>query len=70
MDEEIMNCVGCKWLDQARRAPKGEGYCCKVTESRHYKSGDRARYSSKARCELYEAGDWKTRHQRNEEVQH
>lgn len=57
-----MNCHGCKWLDQMRRAPQGEGYCAKVVESASYTKGDRVRYADKERCELYEAGDFITRH--------
>ena len=62
MNEEIKNCAGCKWLDQVKRYAKGEGYCCKVTQSKNYKPGDRARYANMARCELYDAGSFEARH--------
>lgn len=66
--EQDINCAGCKWLDQVKHYAPGEGYCCMVVRSKNYKLGDRARYSNMKRCELYEAGDWNTRHEKKEET--
>ena len=65
---EDINCAGCKWLDQVQHYAPGEGYCCMVVRSKNYKTGDRARYSNTKRCELYEAGDWKTRYEKPEDT--
>lgn len=67
------NCAGCKWLDEFQKIPRGQigkddgnGYCCKVTESKNYRLGDRARYFYKERCEFYEAGEFEERHTEGE----
>ena len=67
-----MNCHGCKWLDEARKAPLGSGYCSMVQRSKNYRfmdcaidCGHRApeiRRPEDERCELYEAGAWATRY--------
>ena len=59
-----MNCHGCKWLDEVKR--NGDGYCAVVVRSKNYKQGDRVRRSDMERCELFEAGAWKTRHEKAE----
>lgn len=59
-----MNCHGCKWLDEVKSQPAGSGYCCHVVYSKTQQ--EKARYSNMERCELYEAGDWKTRHEKKE----
>lgn len=56
-----MNCHGCKWLDEVKSQPKGSGYCCMVVRSKT--QSDKVRRPSMERCELYKAGDWKTRWQ-------
>lgn len=73
MNETAKNCAGCKWLDEYPKIPAGRkgkedgnGYCAKVTESKSYRLGDRARYSDKKRCELYEAGDFENRHKKGD----
>lgn len=63
-----MNCHGCKHLDAVRR---GEGYCSMVVRSKDYHTMDCAidcghrapciRRAQDERCELYEAGEFKTR---------
>lgn len=53
-----MNCHGCKWLD--RYKTDGCGYCCMVVRSKTQTS--KVRTPDMKRCELYEAGDWKTRY--------
>lgn len=53
------NCHGCKWLD--RYKVNGAGYCCMVVRSKT--QSKKARQPEMERCELYEAGDWKTRYQ-------
>ena len=53
-----MNCYGCKWLD-FDRTTKGKGYCAMVVRSKS--QSNRCRLPNMDRCELYEAGDWKTR---------
>lgn len=55
------NCHGCKWLDEARKGPEGDGYCATVERSKNYKGGDKIRRPDKKPCELYKAGDWATR---------
>lgn len=35
-----MNCHGCKWLDEVRKAPPGSGYCSMVQRSKNYRSMD------------------------------
>ena len=57
-----MNCHGCKWLDEVKHKPKGEGYCCMVERSKTYKRGDKVRYTHHERCELFKQGDFKTRY--------
>ena len=70
-----MNCHGCKWLDETRKGRrKGAGYCCYVVRSKDYRTmpcaidcGHRApeiRRPEDERCELYEAGNFKTRYER------
>ncbi len=69
-----MNCHGCKWLDEVGK--KGAGYCCTVVRSKFYRTmpctidcGHRApqiRRQQDDRCELYEAGDFKTRYEKEE----
>lgn len=54
-----MNCHGCKWLDEVKTQPKGNGYCCMVVRSKM--QSEKARFPHMERCELYEEGDWKTR---------
>lgn len=66
-----MSCHGCKYLDEARKGPRGAGYCCQVVLSKFYATmectmdcGHRApkiRRPQDERCELYEAGDFSTR---------
>lgn len=56
-----MNCHGCKWLDEVKSQPKGSGYCCMVVRSKM--QSDKVRRPNMERCELYKAGDWKTRWQ-------
>lgn len=56
------NCHGCKWLDEVKHAPKGNGYCAMVVRSQTYKSGDRVRFADSKRCELFEQGDFATRY--------
>lgn len=74
-DGEVeMNCHGCKWLDEVGK--KGAGYCCTVVRSKFYRTmpctidcGHRApqiRRQQDDRCELYEAGDFKTRYEKEE----
>jgi hypothetical protein len=58
-----MNCHGCKWLDEVKTQPKGNGYCCHVVLSKTQKQ--KARFPHMERCELYEQGDFATRHQTN-----
>lgn len=55
-----MNCHGCKWLDRYKE--DGRGYCCRVERSRTQR--DRVRRPGMGRCELYEAGDFASRHTR------
>ena len=65
----MMNCHGCKWLDE--RGKGGAGYCSTVERSIAYKTmpcatdcGHRApeiRRPEDQCCELYEAGDFKIR---------
>ncbi len=65
-----MNCHGCKWLDEVGN--KGAGYCCHVVRSKFYHTmpcaidlGHRApkiRRVEDERCELYEAGDFRNRY--------
>lgn len=72
--EVEMNCHGCKWLDEVGK--KGAGYCCTVVRSKFYRTmpctidcGHRApqiRRQQDDRCELYEAGDFKTRYEKEE----
>lgn len=67
-----LNCHGCKWLDEVRKAPPGSGYCSMVQRSKNYRfmdctidCGCRApeiRRPDDERCELYEAGAWATRY--------
>lgn len=57
-----MNCHGCKWLDEAKRGNKGEGYCCMVVRAKSYQNGDRVRREDSERCELFEEGDFATRY--------
>ena len=52
------NCHGCKWLDETR--PAGHGYCCMVARSKT--QNEKVRRPDMPRCELYEAGDFKTRY--------
>lgn len=69
-----MNCHGCKWLDERRKGPPGDGYCCVVQRSAHYHDMDcaidcghrapRIRRPEDEWCELYEAGDFATRYSR------
>lgn len=54
-----MNCHGCKWLD--RYKVDGNGYCYMVVRSKTQTSS--VRRPDMERCELYKAGDWKTRWQ-------
>lgn len=64
------NCHGCKWLDRYKQ--DGNGYCCHVVRSKSYHDqyvengrlmpGSCVRKPYMERCELYEAGDWKTRY--------
>lgn len=56
-----MNCHGCKWLDEVKSQPKGSGYCCMVVRSKT--QSDKVRRPDMECCELYKAGDWKTRWQ-------
>lgn len=56
-----MNCHGCKWLDEVKSQPEGSGYCCVVVRSKT--QSDKVRRPDMERCELYKAGDWKTRWQ-------
>lgn len=68
-----LNCHGCKWLDEYGK--DGAGYCSMVTHSKNFNTmectidcGHRApriRRKEDARCELYEAGDFKTRYELN-----
>jgi len=60
-----MNCHGCKWLD--RYKVDGNGYCCQVVRSKTQTS--KVRRPNMERCELYKAGDWKTRWQTEMEEQ-
>ena len=55
-----MNCHGCKWLDRYKQ--DGRGYCCKVERSKEI-NRDKQRLPNMSRCELYEKGDFKTRHE-------
>lgn len=56
---ENKNCHGCKWLDEVKK--KGSGYCAMVVRSKGYKNGDRVRTTKSTACELYEAGEFATR---------
>lgn len=68
----MMNCHGCKWLDEVRGRSPGTGYCCHVRRSALYYDmdciidcGGRApeiRRPKDKRCELYEAGEFATRY--------
>lgn len=68
----MMNCHGCKWLDETYKGPPGTGYCYHVQQSAFYHDmdcvidcGRRApeiRKPENKRCELYEAGDFATRY--------
>lgn len=67
-----MNCHGCKYLDEYKKTGVGSGYCCHVERSAFYHVMDCAmdlghrapkiRRPEDKRCELYEAGDFATRH--------
>ena len=57
------NCHGCKWLDRYKE--NGRGYCCMVERSTGTNK-DKQRLPFMERCELYEEGDFKTRHRRNQ----
>lgn len=57
---EMENCHGCKYLDEVKK--DGSGYCCMVVRSKDYAPGMRVRKSDSCRCELFTAGDFKTRH--------
>lgn len=73
-----MSCHGCKYLDEAKKGPRGAGYCCQVVLSKFYATmecamdcGHRApkiRRPQDERCELYEPGDFSTRHRAKEEA--
>lgn len=73
---ETENCHGCKWLDEVRNRPHGSGYCCHVQRSKAYNTmdcvmdcGHRApeiRRPELVRCELYAAGDFATRYDKEE----
>jgi hypothetical protein len=65
MGDKTNNCHGCKWLDEIHSSP-GCGYCAMVTRLPTYKQGARIRVSTDERCELYKAGDFKTRWQMEE----
>ena len=56
-----MNCHGCKYLDEVKSQPKGSGYCCQVVRSKT--QSQKVRYENMKRCELYEPGDFATRHE-------
>lgn len=57
-----MNCHGCKWLDEVKRANrKGEGYCAMVKRSISYHVGDSVRLECDERCELFEEGKYEKR---------
>ncbi len=71
-----MNCHGCKWLDRYKM--DGNGYCCHVVMSKTYFPSERiilgrllesasVRRPDMERCELYEAGDWAKRWEREQE---
>lgn len=53
-----MNCHGCKWLDEVKK--KGNGYCCMVVRSKT--QCEKVRRFDMEKCELYEKGDFKKRH--------
>ena len=55
----MKSCHGCRWLDEIKAHP-GHGYCAMVERSKNFIAGDRIRCGQE-RCELYEAGDFKTR---------
>lgn len=66
---ELMNCHGCKWLDEVGK--RGAGYCSTVVRSKNYHimpcfmdCGHRApciRRPEDERCELFEPGDFRER---------
>ena len=55
-----MNCNGCKYLDRYKE--NGRGYCCMIERSKETNK-DKQRLPNMRRCELYEKGDFKTRHE-------
>ena len=61
-----MNCHGCKWLDRYKE--DGNGYCCYVVRSKTYSliKSAKVRRQDMERCELYEAGDWAKRWEREQ----
>lgn len=67
--ETPKNCHGCKWLDENNKGPRGSGYCAMVERSEGYMKGDKVRWPDKPPCELYKAGDWKTRWRTEEAVE-
>lgn len=56
-----MTCHGCKWLDEAKSQPAGNGYCAMVVRSKVYRNGMRVRTPEKGRCELFEEGSFEKR---------
>ena len=70
-----MNCHGCKYLCETKRAaktaPPGDGYCAHVVRSAGYipsrevngklMPSSCVRRPDMERCELYDAGDYATR---------
>lgn len=58
----MMNCHGCKYLDEVKAQPAGSGYCAMVVRSKSYRSGKRVRKPEMSSCELYAPGKFEDRH--------